>query len=255
VDADLKADVGTIVQGKLLTLVAQRVADGRGLTRLARRLTAGDMPHGRRCAPWLRHLLLTPFDRERRQRGYQLRRSADDWVSTAGRPGHAAATAHGACAPGLRLPGLEEQARQSRAVPAGGADQHRGASRGALGRAAADVGGAVSGGDSPADAASPPASDRGADPRAQSRDSRGGRGVHARSRAEALPPPGSVGGTAAVITPPPAVALCGGEHLPDMAAARPVGAGQPDRAEACPTPAATGRAFVNAAGGRTARAL
>jgi RNA-directed DNA polymerase len=94
VDADLKDYFGTIDHGKLMTLVAQRVADGRVLTLIERMLTAGYMQHGRLfptpqgtpqggvVSPLLSNILLTPFDREMRQRGYQLTRYADDWVIT-----------------------------------------------------------------------------------------------------------------------------------------------------------------------------
>jgi hypothetical protein len=34
------------------------------------------------CSPLLSNILLTPFDREMRRRGYQLTRDADDWVIT-----------------------------------------------------------------------------------------------------------------------------------------------------------------------------
>jgi RNA-directed DNA polymerase len=94
VDADLKDDFGTLDHEKLMTLVAERVADGRVLTRIERMLTAGYMQHGRLfptpqgtpqggvVSPLLSNILLTPFDRERRRRGYQLTRYADDWVIT-----------------------------------------------------------------------------------------------------------------------------------------------------------------------------
>jgi RNA-directed DNA polymerase len=94
VDADLKDYFGTIDHEKLMTLVAQRVADGRVLTLIKRMLTAGYMQHGRLfptpqgtpqggvVSPLLSNILLTPFDREMRQRGYQLTRYADDWVIT-----------------------------------------------------------------------------------------------------------------------------------------------------------------------------
>ena len=94
VDADLKDSCGPIDHGQLRTLVAQRVADGRGLRRIERRLTAGYMQHGRRfptpqgppqggvVCPLLSNMLLTPFDREMRGRGDQLTRYADDGVST-----------------------------------------------------------------------------------------------------------------------------------------------------------------------------
>ena len=94
VDADLRDYFGTIDHGKLMTLVARRVADGRVLTLIERMLTAGYMQHGRRfptpqgtpqggvVSPLLSNILLTPFDREMRRQGYQLTRYADDWVVT-----------------------------------------------------------------------------------------------------------------------------------------------------------------------------
>ncbi len=94
VDADLKDYFGTIDHEKLMALVAQRVADGRVLTLIEQMLTAGYMekgrlfptpqgtPQGGVVSPLLSNILLTPFDREMRRRGYQLTRYADDWVIT-----------------------------------------------------------------------------------------------------------------------------------------------------------------------------
>ena len=94
VDADLKDYFGTIDHEKLVTLVAQRVADGRVLTLIEQMLTAGYMekgrwfptpqgtPQGGVVSPLLSNILLTPFDREMRRRGYQLTRYADDWAVT-----------------------------------------------------------------------------------------------------------------------------------------------------------------------------
>jgi RNA-directed DNA polymerase len=94
VDADLKDYFGSINHDKLMTLVAQRVADGRVLTLIERMLTAGAMQNGRLfpttqgtpqggvVSPLLSNILLTPFDREMRRRGYQLTRYADDWAVT-----------------------------------------------------------------------------------------------------------------------------------------------------------------------------
>jgi RNA-directed DNA polymerase len=94
VDADLKDYFGSIDHEKLMTLVAQRVADGRVLTLIERMLTAGVMdkgrlfpttqgtPQGGVVSPALSNILLTPFDREMRRRGYQLTRYADDWAVT-----------------------------------------------------------------------------------------------------------------------------------------------------------------------------
>jgi RNA-directed DNA polymerase len=95
VDADLKDFFGSVDHEKLMTLVAQRVADGRVLrliesmlkaervTEDQRRLpTNRGTPQGGVIAPLLSNILLTPFDREMRHRGFQLTRYTDDWVVT-----------------------------------------------------------------------------------------------------------------------------------------------------------------------------
>jgi RNA-directed DNA polymerase len=94
VDADLRDYFGAIDHEKLMTLVAQRVADGRVLTLIEQMLTAGYLERGRLfptpqgtpqggvVSPLLSNILLTPFDQEMRRRGYQLTRYADDWVVT-----------------------------------------------------------------------------------------------------------------------------------------------------------------------------
>jgi RNA-directed DNA polymerase len=94
VDADLKDFFGSVDHAKLLTLVAQRVADGRVLRLIEAMLKAGShgqgrllptergTPQGGTVSPLLSNILLTPFDREMRRRGYQLTRYADDWVVT-----------------------------------------------------------------------------------------------------------------------------------------------------------------------------
>ncbi len=94
VDADLRAFFGSVDHEKLLTLVAQRVADGRVLRLIKAMLKAGSYgkgqlsptergtPQGGVVSPVLSNVLLTPFDREMRLRGYQLTRYADDWVIT-----------------------------------------------------------------------------------------------------------------------------------------------------------------------------
>ena len=94
VDADLKDFFGSIEHEKLLTLMAQRVSDGRVLRLIEAMLTAGSYgegrlfptirgtPQGGVVSPLLSNVLLTPFDREMRSRGYQLTRYADDWVIT-----------------------------------------------------------------------------------------------------------------------------------------------------------------------------
>src|SRR3954467_3758606 len=94
VDADLKDFFGSVDHAKLLTLVAQRVADGRVHCLIEAMLKAGSYSRGRRLpsergtpqggvvSPLLSNILLTPFDQEMRRKGYQLTRYADDWVAT-----------------------------------------------------------------------------------------------------------------------------------------------------------------------------
>jgi group II intron reverse transcriptase/maturase len=94
VDADLKDFFGSVDNEKLLTLVAQRVSDGRVLRLIRGMLKAGALADGERLpteqgtpqggivSPLLSNILLTPFDREMRRRGYRLTRYADDWVVT-----------------------------------------------------------------------------------------------------------------------------------------------------------------------------
>jgi len=94
VDADLKDFFGSADHEKLLTLVAQRVADGRALRLVRAMLKAGSYgkgrlfpsergtPQGGVISPLLSNILLTPFDQEMRRRGYRLTRYADDWVVT-----------------------------------------------------------------------------------------------------------------------------------------------------------------------------
>jgi group II intron reverse transcriptase/maturase len=80
VDADLRDFFGS-VDHELLTLVAQRVADGRVLRLIKAMLKAGSYgkgqlfpsergtPQGSVVSPTLSNILLTPFDREMRLRG------------------------------------------------------------------------------------------------------------------------------------------------------------------------------------------
>ena len=94
VDADLKDFFGSVDHEKLLTLVAQCIADGRVLRLIRAMLKAGSYgkgrlfptergtPQGGVVSPLLSNILLTPFDREMRRKGYQLTRCADDWVVT-----------------------------------------------------------------------------------------------------------------------------------------------------------------------------
>lgn len=94
VDADLKNFFGTVDHEKLMTLVARKIADGRVLRMIESILKAGcyaegrlfqtekGTPQGGVISPLLSNILLTPFDREMRRRGYRLTRYADDWVAT-----------------------------------------------------------------------------------------------------------------------------------------------------------------------------
>src|ERR1700687_4013070 len=94
VDADLKDFFGSVEHEKLLALVAQRVSDGRVVRLIETMLTARSdgegrlfptergTPQGGVASPLLSNILLTPFDREMRSRGYRLTRYADDWVVT-----------------------------------------------------------------------------------------------------------------------------------------------------------------------------
>jgi RNA-directed DNA polymerase len=108
VDADLRDFFGSVDHEKLLTLVAQQVADGRVLRLIKAMLKAGSYgqgrlfptergtPQGGVVSPLLSNILLTPFDREMRLRGYQLTRYADDWVITCQSAGEARAAVEAA---------------------------------------------------------------------------------------------------------------------------------------------------------------
>lgn len=111
VDADWKDFFGSVDHAKLLTLVAQRIADGRVLRLIEAMLKAGSYgkgrlfptergtPQGGVVSPLLSNILLTPFDQEMRLKGYQLTRYADDWVATC----ESAAEARAAVAAALRI--------------------------------------------------------------------------------------------------------------------------------------------------------
>jgi group II intron reverse transcriptase/maturase len=111
VDADLKDFFGSMEHEKLLTLIAQRVADGRVLRLIKAMLTAGSYgqgrlfptergtPQGSVVSPLMSNILLTPFDQEMRRKGYRLTRYADDWVVTC----QTAAEAQAATTAALRI--------------------------------------------------------------------------------------------------------------------------------------------------------
>ena len=94
VDADLKDFFGSADHEKLISLLQQKIADGRVLTLIENILKAGyfeagkkypteqGVPQGGVISPLLSNILLTPFDREMRRKGYCVARFADDWVAT-----------------------------------------------------------------------------------------------------------------------------------------------------------------------------
>jgi RNA-directed DNA polymerase len=89
--------LGSVDHAKLLTLVAQRIADGRVLRLIEAMLKAGSYgkgqlfpsergtPQGGVVSPLLSNILLTPCDQEMRRKGYQLTRYADDCAPRAQR--------------------------------------------------------------------------------------------------------------------------------------------------------------------------
>jgi group II intron reverse transcriptase/maturase len=94
VDADLRDFFGSADHDKLMELLNQRVSDGRVLNLVESMLTAGyleknkihqtdrGVPQGGVISPLMSNVLLTPFDREMRHKGYRLTRFADDWCVT-----------------------------------------------------------------------------------------------------------------------------------------------------------------------------
>jgi RNA-directed DNA polymerase len=94
VDADLKDFFGSADHEKLMILLNQRISDGRVLRLIESILKAGCYAQGKRLpteqgtpqgaviSPLLSNILLTPFDKEMRHKGYRLTRWADDWVVT-----------------------------------------------------------------------------------------------------------------------------------------------------------------------------
>jgi group II intron reverse transcriptase/maturase len=94
VDADLRNFFGSVDHARLMKLVTRRISDGRVLKLIEQTLKAPVLdggrlepvergtPQGGVVSPLLANVLLTPFDKEMRARGYQLTRYADDWVVT-----------------------------------------------------------------------------------------------------------------------------------------------------------------------------
>jgi retron-type reverse transcriptase len=157
VDADLRDFFGSVDHAKLLTLVNQRISDGRVLGLLAQILGAGCVAEGKRLAteqgtpqggvvsPLLSNILLTPFDREMRRKGYRLTRYADDCGDLQESSGGASGARCGAsdtgetgcdrarwedadcsCASWIRVSRLQDQTRQSAVEVVGLEDPKRG---------------------------------------------------------------------------------------------------------------------------------
>ena len=94
VDADLRDFFGSADHEKIMALLNQRVADGRVLGLLESMMKVGysdgkqvhqtsrGVPQGGVVSPLISNILLTPFDREMRRKGYRLTRFADDWLVT-----------------------------------------------------------------------------------------------------------------------------------------------------------------------------
>ena len=93
VDADLKSYFDTIPHERLMTLLRQRVADGRVLALVESFLRAGVLeeakgwqvtergtPQGGVISPLLANIYLNPLDHQMAGRGYEMVRYADDFV-------------------------------------------------------------------------------------------------------------------------------------------------------------------------------
>jgi len=89
-----KTSFGSVDHDKLVTLVNQRVSDGRVLRLITQILEAGCVAAGKRLpkeegvpqggviSPLMSNILLAPFDGEMRRKGYRVTRYADDWLVT-----------------------------------------------------------------------------------------------------------------------------------------------------------------------------
>ena len=94
VDADLEDFFGSADHQKVLTLLNQQVSDSKVLMIIKEMLKGGCMTEegfvpaetgvvqGGVISPIISNVLLTPFDKEMRKKGYKLTRYADDWVAT-----------------------------------------------------------------------------------------------------------------------------------------------------------------------------
>jgi RNA-directed DNA polymerase len=92
VDADLRQFFDTIIQEKLIDLIAEKISDGRVLQLIRDMLRSGVMeggywrptltgvPQGGVASPLWSNIFLTPFDRAMLEAGFCLTRWADDFV-------------------------------------------------------------------------------------------------------------------------------------------------------------------------------
>jgi RNA-directed DNA polymerase len=92
VDADLKSSFDTIPHDRLMTLVGQKVSDGRVLTLIEAFLKQGILddlrewtpetgsPQGAVISPLLSNIYLNPLDHQMAQAGFEMVRYADDFV-------------------------------------------------------------------------------------------------------------------------------------------------------------------------------
>ncbi|WP_221468362.1 group II intron reverse transcriptase/maturase [Saccharopolyspora phatthalungensis] len=93
VDADIADFFGTISHDRLVSLVAERVADGKVLSLIRQILTAGALrdgvyestvagtPQGGVISPLLSNIYLHVFDERMERAGFQVTRYADDWLA------------------------------------------------------------------------------------------------------------------------------------------------------------------------------
>jgi len=68
-----------VADSGVLKLIQQMLKAGKGS---AVRDSPSGTPQGGVISPLLSNIMLTPFDKEMRQKGYRLTRWADDWVLT-----------------------------------------------------------------------------------------------------------------------------------------------------------------------------
>src|SRR6516164_729449 len=235
VDADLRDFFGSVVHEKLLTLVAQRVSDGRVLRLIEAILTAGSYgdgrlfpaergtPQGGVASPLLSNILLTPFDREMRRKGYQLTRYADDWVVTCASAAEARAAleaasrvlkelgvtinpqkdADCACSARLRISRIQDQARTQAYEPADKQDQDEYPTGIALCLSPREIDQPLQAADSSAHTATRTREYSGADTAGQSRRAGLGPPLQAGPRPKALPPARRMAGAANLVASAP----------------------------------------------------